>query len=403
MTWRALLEGDLAARASRAAADVAAAIDASRADRSPEVNPREAILDRGDAGLAVALAHLAPDSDGASWFLDRALVAAAEHELDPTLYRGIAGIGWAADHLRGPDDDDPAAEVDEAILAVLQHGPALPHDLIEGVVGHGIYALSRLPRPIAAEMLDAIVGRLDAGVEWTADGATWWVPPKGGPEFPEGSYHLGLARGQPGQIALLAAVCARGLGGARARELLEGAVAWLLAQRIDLPDAQFPAAVAKGSGDRMIRHTGWCYGDTGIAIALLAAARALGRADWEAAAIDVARRSAHSPLNDTEMLDANFCHGAAGVGHLLNRLHQLTGDPALADDARRFYARALDMQRPDRGAGGFPSYDRDRPDAPWKVDLSLLYGAAGAALALHAAAAPHAPTWDRLFVVDLAL
>ena len=52
------------------------------------------------------------------------------------------------------------------------------------------------------------------------------------------------------------------------------------------------------------------------------------------------------------MIDSGLCHGAAGVGHLFNRLYQASGDPALAEAARFWFDRALAQYQPGEGIGG---------------------------------------------------
>src|SRR6185369_7304354 len=109
-----------------------------------------------------------------------------------------------------------------------------------------------------------------------------FTPPELLPEWqrqvaPEGYTNLGLAHGVPGVIAILARYITAGVDVARARVLLEAGVdylryvAWLPSQ----PNSQ--ARVA------------WCYGDLGVAIALMSAGTALGRDDWRRDALDLAR------------------------------------------------------------------------------------------------------------------
>ena len=106
-------------------------------------------------------------------------------------------------------------------------------------------------------------------------------------EAPDGYYNLGLAHGVPGVIALLGAACATGVAAGTARPLLDGAVAWLLAQR--LPDgfvSQFSYWAGPGIKAEPSRLA-WCYGDLGLAAALLYAARCVGETGWEREALAI--------------------------------------------------------------------------------------------------------------------
>src|SRR5262249_36055361 len=160
------------------------------------------------------------------------------------------------------------------------------YDLINGLVGFCVYALERLSRPAALACLERIVERLAETAEQRPDGVTWWtnpawLPPETRAQFPHGYHNLGLAHGVPGVIALLGRVCAAGVAVAQARPLLDGAVRWLLAQQRPGGFAHWVAPEVAARPARLA----WCYGDPGVAAALLWAARCVGQPEWEAAAL----------------------------------------------------------------------------------------------------------------------
>jgi len=141
-------------------------------------------------------------------------------------------------------------------------------------------------------------------------------------------------------------------------------------------------------------RVGWCRGETGVAIGLLGAARALERPELAERAVDLARApferdAARWPL------EAGLCHGAAGVAHLTNRVYQATGDGRLGEHARTWLRKTMAMQQPGTGVGGYAM--RSRTSATeWEADPSLLVGAAGVGLALLAGATSRPPSWDEL-------
>ena len=86
--------------------------------------------------------------------------------------------------------------------------------------------------------------------------------------------------------------------------------------------------------------------------------------------------------------------GAAGLGHLFNRMFQATGEKCLAQAARFWFERTLRMRRPGRGVGGYEAWQLDDDgQVTWIADPGLLTGAAGIALALLATATPVEPAW----------
>ena len=53
--------------------------------------------------------------------------------------------------------------------------------------------------------------------------------------------------------------------------------------------------------------------------------------------------AAKRPRGFSGVVDAGLCHGAAGLGHVFNRLFQATGEQRLALAAREWFSVALDM------------------------------------------------------------
>src|SRR5262249_10220302 len=143
----------------------------------------------------------------------------------------------------------------------------------------------------------------------------------------------------------------------------------------------------------------WCYGDPGIAAALLWAARCVGEPAWEEEARAIARRAAGRPPDQAGVVDAGLWHGACGLGPLFNRLSQATGDEGRAGAARFWFERALAMRRPGRGIGGYEAWLPGVGGQDWVGEAGLLNGAAGIALALLAATTATEPAWDRVLLV----
>jgi len=424
--WRPLLGGRLAERAAAVIDDIAGELAATRraigtgADAYPARVLGRPHLGTGSSGPALFFAYLDPARPGggaldeAVGYLELAVDQLGRQPAHPILYDGFFGVGWVAEHLKGRayepggegDDGDPNVELDELLLAVLAPGWAGDYDLIRGLVGLGVYALERLPAPPARRALDQVVSQLAERAEERPDGLAWWTPAElaltvGLRPGRSGHYNLGVAHGAAGTIGFLAHLVELELEGERARPLLEGAVAWFLAQGTGDPaESIFPDAILPGEPPQPTR-TAWCYGDAGIAAVLLRAARAAGRPEWEARACAVARAVARRPLERMAVIDAGLCHGAAGLGHLFNRLWQATGDDGFRAAAVAWFERALAMRRPGDGFAGFRTWTRTQDEVIWREDPSFLTGAAGIGLALLAATTPVAPEWDRVMLLSM--
>lgn len=100
-----------------------------------------------------------------------------------------------------------------------------------------------------------------------------------------------------------------------------------------------------------------------------------------------------------ELKDACFCHGAAGAAHLFHRMAAATGDTVLTEAARTWLHRVLAMRNAEPIAG-FPRMYIEREHRVVQPDASLLDGAPGVALVLHAAISDVEPTSDRRLLAD---
>src|SRR5262249_39549787 len=160
-------------------------------------------------------------------------------------------------------------QIDEALLSHLDRSPwPDDYDLVNGLVGFGVYALERLSpgadadRPAAVACLERVIEHLAQTAERRPEGVTWWtnpawLPPEPVRRSPRGASTRGLAPGGPGGAALLGRPGAADVAVTMARPLLEGAVRWLLAQ-------QGPAGYGHWVGPEGPDHPArlaWCYGD----------------------------------------------------------------------------------------------------------------------------------------------
>jgi len=218
-------------------------------------------------------------------------------------------------------------------------------------------------------------------------------------------FDLGLAHGVPGVIALYAAVLlARALpeNGEALRRSLTAAVRFLEANRHpDRGHSAFDWSVAPGIAGHAAR-TAWCYGDLGIAVAMLRAARALEDDALYERAVSLARACATRPDAMCCVQDAGLCHGAAGLGHLQNRLFHATGDAVVREGAQRWFRNTLDLRTQDdlaRVPAFLPGVERGA-QAAWGASPGILSGAAGVGLALMSALGG-LPDWDQPLLTDV--
>jgi hypothetical protein len=406
MTWNPLLTGAEREKALAAALALSRTLPPAGAS-----DQRSASLASGAAGIAVChamIAHSCSDNDAgdrASACLDSAIGVLASRPLSLSLFSGFTGIAWAADLVdrlvagplipgAGADRND---EIDVALARAIARYPEQgPYDLIDGLTGIGAYALARWPRPAAVECLEGVLAQLARRARQDEHGSYWFTSPAQllGPRrdlYPDGGVDVGLAHGMAGVIPLLARASALGLGEPWIRPLLGGAVGWLLAHLADSPAGRTTPSFVAVDLKLPRARTAWCYGDPGVAAALLLAGRDAGEPAWQEAATDLALRAAHRPAGATGVSDGAVCHGSAGLAHLFARMHHLTGNDELADAAAFWLGRTV---------AACDQYLSAEAEAvtPWSGP-GLLEGAAGIALVLLAACLPAEPAWDQMLLV----
>jgi hypothetical protein len=388
-----------------------AAVDAIAGDLRTLLLPPQGSASVWDlASSALCLTYLARatgetgDALAAQTLLDAAIdLAGGGEQLPMSLHRGAAGLAWILHHaarvLEVGGAADATQALDEELLGYLQ-GPgsiAEPFDLLDGLLGLGVYGFESGSRPL----VERTVQRLAARNQVDAEGPAWHTPPQSGNRtlFPDGHFNLGLAHGVAGVIAFLAGAMEEGIARDTARPLLLDAVHWLRRQR--LPDGgprAYPWAVAPGRPPAAQGlDPGWAYADAGIAAALAHAARALGDADLLEEALSVAAQEA-ARMDELPARQPGIGFGPAGYAQIFARLYQQTGRPVFRRAARREILRLLEMRAPGMGVGGFSA--ADPAGRPRGEDVSFLGGASGIGLVLLGAATGVDPLWDRLLLLS---
>lgn len=421
-SWTPLLAGPAAERAWDAVQEIARELPRQGEELLRERPGRQMSLAGGKAGFALFFGYLAlatgadEHAETAARFLDEATEEVAEEATVADLYGGFTGVAWVAEHLTGRifhEEDDDGADgnqaVDEALAGLLEQSPwRQDYDLIRGLVGFGIYGLERRHRPGGRKILERVVARLDELAVRDGERLAWHTPPHLLPphqreQSPGGYFNVGVAHGLPAALPLLARTAAAGVAEATARDLLRGAVRWLLDEKDRVGgDSCFPYSIGT-EGSRVGSRLAWCYGDLGIAAALLDAAAASGEPEWRREALELAHRCAERSEASAGVHDAGLCHGAAGNAHVFNRLYQGSRDEALGEAARTWFERTWRYRHPDRRVAGFAAWGSVVPggEPRWQDDASFLTGAAGVGLALLAAVSDVAPDWDTVLAISV--
>jgi lantibiotic modifying enzyme len=218
------------------------------------------------------------------------------------------------------------------------------------------------------------------GVAWRTNPE--WTSEARRAAYPEGYLDLGVAHGLAGVVPVLAGALAGGVEVSRASSLLSGALKVLLRhESATVRPSAFPSFV-HGRDQRTESRVAWCYGDLGVAGALLGAAEALADEGLRQRAVAVAARLATSDAERFGVRDASVCHGSAGVAHFFIRMHAATGDETFAHAAALWARRVLAARVPGRTGGFLYETSIDLGASKLEPNRSLLEGTSGIGLVL---------------------
>ena len=434
--WRAQLEPDRQAAALAISRDVAVRVTDRRRVQAAVAAARDQThfptsvhwepggVAQGDAGLALLCAYVDRCFEHEGWdvkghaFLASAAAHAERRPLGPSLYGGLAGLGFVAGQL-GRDGtrytrlsrsiDGALAPQVTALAEALDgpdHGMAVGlFDAISGLSGIGAYLLTRRDQPGVEALLSRLLAALVDLTRTSDTGVPRWFTPvelmfdeMTAAMYPDGHLNCGLAHGIPGPLALMALAHAAGVEVRGMRDAIATIARWLRDNRAD--DAwgiNWPTMVALPGAAPAPEpsRAAWCYGSPGVARSLWLAGVALDDEQMTTLACEGMRAIYRRPVHERQIDSPTFCHGVAGLLQVTLRFAHDTGEAVFAEAAADLTDQLIEAYDPDSLLGFCSLEPGNNP-----VDQAgLLDGAPGVALTLLAAATDAEPTWDRLFLL----
>lgn len=315
---------------------------------------------------------------------------------DLSLFRGLTGLGLVAtavNHGGGAGLSGFCAELDQRIVPRLAvstwRGPI---DLMDGLVGIGVYGLARQGARHAEAIVTGVIARLTERTT-RGDGARTW-----GCRADQAT-DQGVAHGPAGLIGFLASCIERGISVDAAHHQMEAVVTALLQGRKLGAGRGMSESGAMGGELPTAHGLSWCTGDAAIAAVLHRAGMATRNPDWVGRALEIGWLAADRPLGDACIQGPGLCHGSAGAAHVFSHLYRASGEPIFRDAAVEWYRWTLDQRVHGAGTGGFRA-SRTGPDAASEEDAGFLEGAAGIGCALLAGLQARYSSWDRVLLLS---
>jgi len=266
-----------------------------------------------------------------------------------SLYGGLAGVCFSIYHASKENtryyrlidqlNDYLIEAINTHYLIPLQYNlrqgrpseiPA--YDLIQGIVGQGVYAISNLSSEKLNSFAKEIIRTLIDLTKPIRVESTWvpgWYAPsyfqltkEEELEFPKGNFNLGLAHGVTGILAFLSIAALRGIEVEGQIEAIETVTNWLKTHRKEFNGTYFwPAKISyadefQKNGNSESKFSGrdaWCYGTPGIARSLYLAGKVLKNDSLQTYALDSFRSVFFRDREDWYLPGPTCCHGIAGL------------------------------------------------------------------------------------------
>jgi lantibiotic biosynthesis protein len=372
----------------------------------------------GRSGMVILFAYLSKLFPGRGheattlYYLNNLRHALTTEELGYDLSSGVAGVGFVFQHLKNMAVVDSwvdldLSELDEFLeLGAEQDFKSGNWDPLVGLTGLGIYFLERNKDTGEKRTLEKIVDYL-AGMRVVVGGREVWVTRDHG-KYNKDNYNFGMAHGMPGVLSFLAQVHARDIKQLEIEEMIGSCLSFLLDHEYaDDPVHSFPPALIvdhTGDSARQYGRLAWCYGDLCMANALIHCGKALSRVDWFEKGISVALKTTERNFDDSDCIDAAFCHGTVGLAHQYHRLHHLTHTVEFRE-ARDYWLNITQKHfyKAGEGAGGYFSgcYNEETGEFEPELQYGLLEGSTGIALVYLSILYNISPDWDIIFLANV--
>ncbi|WP_025606773.1 lanthionine synthetase LanC family protein [Pontibacter actiniarum] len=244
--------------------------------------------------------------------------------------------------------------------------------IFSGALATGNYLLHAKRSAKNDQLLAEIVEAIDAkAIQGASRGICWRSPRL------NNKVYLGLSHGSCMIIAFLSAVFERGIVQDKCRDLIERAAAFVLQHKRQNPKGLFPHILGEEVQDTQFSL---CYGDLGVAYALLKAGLTVKDDYLVAEAREILNVCLARRYEDKLTYDGSMTYGASGVAYLFLKLSELDpeGEKYLA--AYRYWIHQVPRNiTEENGFCGFRSFFK--PDADL-FNLSYAWGIIGIGITL---------------------
>lgn len=332
----------------------------------------------------------------------------SNHRVDFGFSNGIAGFTWLVKYLINQNLIDEGT-IDTSETDFLIYKSALNdcehkhYDFLDGMIGKAMIFLDDSSKQ---DYLFDLTKKLIDFSEKENGRITWFdyytskIPNS---NSAVNQTNFGMAHGIPSILFFLALVYERGLLKNILDEVLISASNSLLEEEIATGESCF----SYDSNSQGSSRLAWCYGDLGVALALIKVSDVLNNSAIRFEALRILEKSSLRRLEDSGIksdlslnrIEKGFCHGVAGISHMFNRLcARFHTFEALAVANSYWLDKLLESAEVNES---YFSFEKGKGRSQWYHDTSLLSGSAGIGLVLMSHIDKGLPKWDRCLFTDI--
>jgi len=330
----------------------------------------------------------------------------------PTYCTGIAGFGWAVQHLTKEgflslDCDNLLGQFDEYLCSRMKMDLVDGnYDYLHGAIGYGLYFLSRYQYAESSDLklrYQSYLVELTKTLEELSISSGKALKWESTLDIKTGNrgFNLSLSHGISSILNFAARLYNFDVFKERTRKIIIGSSNYIF----DLKDKHsehmslFPVWVEEDAPPEYNSRLAWCYGDLGIGLSLLHAANSLGDGVMRNHALEILDHTTKRKLpDDTLVVDAGFCHGSYGNAHIYQKLWENAKYESFKTLVDFWIADGMRKAIYEDGYAGYKQWDGSVQN--WRPQLSLLEGVTGIGLVIIDYLSKEPNSWDECLMIS---
>ena len=320
-----------------------------------------------------------------------------------TFCSGFSGSLYLFEFLRENnfidiDVSNSQSALDNYLISRMRQDIQQQHyDFMHGALGVGLYFLKKTTN---TEYLHELINFLYQTAEKDTESHVFKWKTVISHEHNLIGYNPSLSHGVASIIIFLSRVVNSGKKDAIIIETLSGAVNYILSQQKDITEfgSYFSHYLITNSQEPALKsRLAWCYGDLGIGLALWRAGKAINNIEWEEKGLEILLQSTKRRIgSDTLVIDAEICHGSAGIALIFRRMYLETRMSQFKEATDFWIRETLNFSEHEDGLAGFKTYLKGE----WIGDYSLLTGITGIGLVLMSYITDDVQKWDEMLLLS---